>query len=190
MASGAIWFERREFPRDRLGICDVTAVATDGRAVIRIKWRHVPIRHRRPERSPVAGVAGQCCQEMPKRPAFGGRAVVAADARSAQAGVIDARARKGHCALVASLAGRIRDDVPCRLAGGDRTAMAPRTIRNEPRVVHAGSGERYRTLMARLARRIGDDMVWPLPGRRSAVVAGGATSDQAGVVRLWVEQAR
>ena len=57
MASGAVGPERREFPRGGLTVRDMAAIATNSGAVIHVGGRCVPVRHRRPERGPVTGVA-------------------------------------------------------------------------------------------------------------------------------------
>lgn len=176
--------ERGEFPGDSLGAPDMTAVAAQSRAVIHVSGRRVPICHRCPEIGPMTRIAGNCREEMARRLAFSGDAIVAAHARPVDARVIDPSARKGHGTLMARLTRGIGQDVFCRLTGSDRAAMTSGAIRNEPRVVHAGPSERYRTLVASLARGIGDDVVRQLASRGNAVVTACTAAHEPGVVRF------
>ena len=57
VASGAVGPERWEFPGGGLAVRHMAAAATDPDAVIHVGRRCVPVCHRRPERSPVTGVA-------------------------------------------------------------------------------------------------------------------------------------
>ena len=117
VATGTIRAEGGKFPADGLGIRHMTAGAAQSRPVIHIGRRRVPVADRCPGRGPMTGLARQGREEMPGRLAFTRRAIVAAGTCCQGAGVIEAGASKGHCALVTGLARCIRADVICRLPG-------------------------------------------------------------------------
>lgn len=182
MAAGAIRPESGEFPGDGLGIRCVAAGAAHRRPVIHKRRRCVPIDHRCPHHGPMTRIARQGRNKMPGRLAWSHDAVVAADARRGDAGVIEPSARKGHGALVTSLARSIRNDVVRRLPERGSAVMTARAIRDDSGVIHTGSRERHRALVAVLAGRVGDDVAWRLAERGDAVVAAGAIRGDSRVI--------
>jgi hypothetical protein len=137
----------------------------------------MPVGHAGPCHGAMTGVARQGREEMPKRLALGGPAVVATQARPDCDGMIDPCARKGHRALVTGLTLSIRADVGGRLSDYGCAAVATGAVRNESRVVHPGAGEGHRALMATLAGPTSDKVIRLFAGCSYVIVAARAAAD-------------
>jgi hypothetical protein len=190
MAAGAIGPEGRELPGNNLGVRRVAARAVDRGPMIHEGRRGVSVGHWCPDRGPVTCLARQRCGEVLGRLAFSHRAVVAADARCGETGVIDPRSRKSHGALVARLTRGIRDDVVRRLSDRHRAVVTAGAVRNDSRVVHPRSGKRHRASVAVLTGCVGGDVICRLAEHSNAIVAGRAAAGDACVARFCIGRGR